>query len=55
MGERRGLCFVGYFWGNHSLSQRCSDALPALETIEEELKKTRRLSCLAILFLRVRS
>ena len=35
----------GTFWGTTSWSQRCSDALPALETIEEELK-TRRLTCL---------
>ena len=37
--------WVYTFWGTTSWSQRCSDALPALETIEEELK-TRRLTCL---------
>ena len=42
-GAWRGLWVT--FWGTTSWSQRCSDALPALETIEEELK-TRRLSCL---------
>ena len=33
------------FWGTTSWLQRRADALPALETIEEELK-TRRLTCL---------